>query len=187
MNFDRPPVVSTPSEQAKPKKSEGDDPKKRDYVAERATDGKQSRSTAVYFTDEETISQLDAGFAAEDRRKQEERKKRLTIPEDVKPGTSTMVSVNLGNAIFLNEEAFEKAKGQSQVADERKAGLLEGLRLQHWLLREVRHMPGYFGNDSAADIADGVEHLIGQYEKRRGKGAENILLAEVPYKKYASI
>lgn len=155
--------------------------------AKKNPDGSWEYSKTARITDPKEIAELDTTVDQMDQNKAVARKERLKVPDDVKPGTAAMVSANLGNAIFLSEEDLEKDKNKDRAVSERKTKRLESLRLQRWLIVKVQHMPEYFGNNSVTDIADGVEHLIRHYEKIRGEGAKNILLAEVPYKKYAYI
>jgi len=172
---------------AAPKRPEGERPEHR-YVlgAKKNHDGSMDYSRAVSVPAVET-AEMDAKFDVADSKKLEERKKRLAIPEHVESGTSTMVSVNLSNAIFRNEEVIENAKEQNKAIDERKVKLLESLRLQHTLLGKTGKMYESIGNNSAADMVDRVEHLIGYYEKLREKGVEKELVGIGPYERRVSL
>lgn len=152
---------------------------KGDWVvgARKNPDGSWDYSRAVHYTDPNDVKKLDEAAAASDQRKAAERKKRLAIPDHVKPGTPDMVSIDLDHAIFLNKETIEMAREGEKPVDDRTKRRLANLIAQYKLLKKIRNLPGNKLSDDASvsSIADDVERAIEEYEKMKAEGIENEL------------
>lgn len=157
--FETPPAPKKPDD----KKEEGG------WVigAKKNPDGSWDNAKAVRIIDPEKTAELDTAVDHLDQDKAAKRIEALKIPDFAKPGTALMVSANLKNAIFLNEEAIVKAQKQGKPIDERTKNRLKSLKDQRELLVDLP-MSIRMSEDSAVETADYIEsHIKGFYERER--------------------
>jgi hypothetical protein len=76
------------------------------------------------------------GDARREKEAKEARERRLKIPDDVKPGTSTMVWHTLRRAEIVNQERLDKDVKEGK-ADQKTESLIKHLRLQSDILEMV--------------------------------------------------
>lgn len=145
-------------------KSRKADPEKGFVVgAKKNSDGSWDYSRAV-VPKEDMTQQLETA----DQTAKEKGKKDRAIPENVKPGTWTMVSIDLRNAILLNQEAISRAQEQNTV-DKKAVERMKKLSLEKKLLSNLTHFD-LRQEYSLAAILDTLQERIEEYEKSKEEG-----------------
>lgn len=129
--------------------------------ARRNPDGTMNYSKALHMKDFD--GSLAHDFEAAQKATQQQRKEKLSIPEDVKPGTTEMVMYNLSNAMFIQEEIIGKNEEEmrqgrvyrdTDIPPERR---YSSLKKEKDLLREA----GYEWGNQPRPIADTISRLEG--------------------------
>ena len=116
MSVENPFENRNEEEDIKPEEIPSPDNEQYEYIgAKKKPDGSWDLSRAMRRKlSKEEVAQRKAEDEQQKERKKKERERDLEIPDDVKPGTSTMLFYTLRNSLYVNRESLEKAKAEGK-------------------------------------------------------------------------